>query len=103
MPWLRARLDGEAADAPIGAEHVVAEVNAQREEFDVTSEDGRRETEIGLGKLRMGLQLGDIEDRIARLKEMLGTDDHSAEDLAELSRLQRERANLRDRIQRAGD
>jgi DNA primase len=98
LPWVRARLGGDDAPAPDGLERVVAAILARQADFDVESEDGRRETEAALRSLRVGLELASVEERIARLKETLQTPEYTREDLTTLQNLQAERAALRDRL-----
>jgi DNA primase len=96
--WVRDRAAGSSAPAPDGLERVAAAVLAHQADFDVESDDGRRETAIALRKLRVGVELADVEDAIARLKETLRSTEYTREDLERLKDLQGRRAHLRDRL-----
>ena len=103
LVWVRERVAGrEPAPSP-ELEGVTAAILARVADFDVESDDGARETRAALGSLRVGLRLAEVDDQIARLKELVRTPEYTREDLTTLTRLQRERADLRDRLHGAAE
>ncbi len=103
LPWVRSRMGGGSASPPEGLERAAAAVLAHVGDFDVETDDGRRETAAALDSLLAGVELADVENRIIGLKERLESDEYTREDQSALNDLQRQRASLRDRLFRAPD
>jgi DNA primase len=93
--WVRTRLTGDPDPPPSHLSGVAAAVTSRSGQFD--------DPASALPKLVIGIELADTEDRIASLKETLRTDEYTPEDLATLSHLERDRAQLRDRLLRDAD
>ncbi len=95
--WVAARLDGRHEPAPPAQEGLIAEVAAGAARL---ADEGEEAAHAALAANRIGVQVRNIDIRIAELKNRLNSDDNTSGASAGLERLKRERVELLDDLRR---
>ena len=97
VPWVRERVAGNAAEAPAGAEDVVAELYALSARFDPAAGEmpDTEAAQAALQELMLQVQLRAADDEIGPLRVRVEEGSASADELRRLAVLQREVESLR--------
>lgn len=97
VPWVRERVAGNAAEAPAGAEDVVAELYALSARFDPAAGDvpDLEAAQAALQELMLQIQLRAADDEIGPLRVRVEDGSASVDELRRLAVLQREVESLR--------